>query len=148
MLTTHHACSTSTRRKSSHSPQQCNIDSVCGNVCFILFLLLSFSFSAFAFFTGGSVPPQHKLRDAVILRVEFVSCLFKEALPREASPDAPLHISLSVVERMRIEGELGHRLAHLWCITVETAMLSINDWKRSRLSDPCGDARGSSLPAS
>ena len=107
----------------------------------ILLLLLSFSFSVLAFFTGGFVPPQHKIRDAVILRVEFVSCLFKEALPREASPDAPLHIRLSVVERMRIEGELGHRLAHLWCITVETAMLSISDWKRSRLSDPCGDAR-------
>ena len=30
--------------------------------------------------------------------------------------------------------------------TVETARLSINDWKRSRLSDPCGDAMGL-LPA-
>ena len=97
----------------SHNSQWCNIDSICGKVRFILFLLLSSSFSAFASFTGGFPPPQHKLRDAVILQVEFVSRRFQEVLHREASPDAPLHICLSIVERMRIEGELGHRL---WCI--------------------------------
>ena len=32
---------------------------------------------------------------------------------KPAVSDAPLHIYLSIVERMRIEGELGHRL---WCI--------------------------------